>query len=454
MFRKCFIPAMAVLALTALTPIDAFAQSDKKGGDKDGEKSKQEGKSKKDEKSSKSEVRSKKDEKSSRNEVRSTRDQRSSRNEVRSTRAQRISKYSGAPARDQRTSRNDGWSASDQQSSRDKGWSTRDRQPLKNEDRIRQDQQSSKSDDQQVDTNKGRSRGQQDRNNSVQEKRNDDRDIKERLQDPLSKSKPSRSGAVRYGTSGNIAPTVKTRGTFTIPEAPRLSGSGRGEREAYREDRTRSHSDFRIGYVQYNNFWNDDWFCYPHYAFNYRPGYCYPSPFYYYSNVPGYVVSARIKIGNFSFQIFADDRYDWNRPRYRRYDDWGRNDRYDDRRYNDVDYAIDDIVTSFEEGDMWSMNDLLPRSGYVQVALEDYADYRMRSDDFYDMLSDIVEGTDTTNYRVRDVRYERDQVVIRAEHEFRDAFGRRDKKYHTIVLDEDRSGFEISYFRVDRRRNW
>lgn len=365
MLRNWFIPALAVLALTVMTPLNANAQLGKKG-DKDEENSQSQGKSEKSDSSKKDEGRSQ-------------------------------------------------------------------------------------------DSNKGRERDQQDRDrNDDKRKQDDDRNkaVKfdpSRGQSALRKQQPSRSGNVKYGTSSNLTPTVRGRSDFKIPEAPKVLNFDRGSRDAYREDRTRRHDDFRIGYVQYNNYWNDDWFYYPHYAFNYSPGRCVPSPFYYYSNVPGYVVSARIKIGNFSFQIWANDRYQWHRPTRRgRYDDWS----YDDRRYNDVDYAIDDIVTAFERGRMGYMDDLMPRGGDVQVALEDYANYRMRSDDFYDMLADIVENTDTREYRVRDVRYERGQVVVHTEHEYRDAFGRRDRKYHTIVLDETRNGFEIEYFRVDRRRNW
>lgn len=372
MFRKWFIPTLAVMALTFAAPLDAYAQLSKKGG---GEKG-------------------------------------------------------GGKSQEDKPSKPEQKGSSDQKGSKD---SSPNKGRSENQDKGKSDK----------DDEKGRS--------SNDDKRGRNFDISKAP--VFQKAQPSRSGAVRYGTSSNLTRPDERRATLTIPEAPKVLYSNRGDRDVFREDRTRAHANYRTGYVQYSTFWNDDCFYYPHYVFDYRPGYCVPSPFYYYSNVPGYVVSTRVQIGNFSFQIYANDRYNWHRPSYRNRDDWYRDNRRYDRRYNDVDYAIDDLVTAFERGRMRNLDDLMPNSGYVQVALEDYANYRMRSDDFYDMMADIVENTDTYEYDVRDVRYERGQVVIYAEHEFRDAYGRRDRKYHTIVLEENRRGYEIAYFRVDRRYN-
>lgn len=274
----------------------------------------------------------------------------------------------------------------------------------------------------------------------------------------LSKRVASRSGRVTYGSRSNVPTTSRTRTPSRIPEAPTVRGTSRLERTVNRANRVTAHLPYRTGYHHYSPFFVDNYFYYPHYAFHYSPGYCVPSPFYYYHHLPGYVSYARITLGHFSFSIFAHDHYTWHRPRYvsaRSYTySYPGQRTYDTGRYTDLDYAIDDIVRAFERGRMSYMEDLLPRDRFVQVAMEDYTEYRMRSDDFYDMMADLVEGTETRRYSIRDVRYERKQAVIYAEHEYRDPWGQTERKYHTIVLSETRSGFEIEYFKVDRQRTW
>jgi hypothetical protein len=255
-----------------------------------------------------------------------------------------------------------------------------------------------------------------------------------------------RTGGTNYGTTRNEI--RRSSAPSRIPDAPLFPrGNGR-DRDVFREDRTVVHNRYRQGYCHYSNNWVDDWFYYPHYAFDYRPGYCYPSPFYYYHHVPGYIASIRVVVGDFRFVIHARERYEWRRP----YNYGGYNTGYN--RYDRIDYSIDNLVSAFERSDMYFVENMVPRSGYVDVALEDENGYRMYSDDFFDMLRDIVEGTDTRSYRVREVRYDRGQYVVYAEHEFRDPWGRSDRKYHTIVLEPDREGYEIKYFRVDRSPSW
>lgn len=271
----------------------------------------------------------------------------------------------------------------------------------------------------------------------------------------LSKRGPSRSGRVKYDTKSNTTlSTSRTRTPVRIPNAPTVGRASGLDRAVYRENRVVANSPYRTGYHHYSPYFVDDYFYYPHYAFDYRPGYCAPSPFYYYHHLPGYVSYARITFGNFSFSIFAHNHYTWHRPIYASIYSYPGRGSYDSRRYTDLDYAVDDIVKAFERGRISYMEDLLPRDRFVQVAMEDYTEYRMRSDDFYDMMADLVEGTETRRYHIREVRYERNQAVVYAEHEYRDPWGRIERQFHTIVLSETRNGFEIEYFKVDRKRSW
>lgn len=232
-------------------------------------------------------------------------------------------------------------------------------------------------------------------------------------------------------------------------------------RDIFREDRTRRNSAHRHGYYHYSRYWLDDYFYYPYYYFDYYAGLCLPSPFYYYHHLPGYISYSRIRVGIFDFILIHDHYYNWHRPRYTNYWSWGgyrgygRNQRdYRDSRYTELDYAIDDIVTAFERGSMRTMQYLVPTRGEVYIELEDYTQYRMQAQDFYDMMADMIESTDTTRYTIEDVQYDGDQVVIYAEHEYRDPWGRRERKYHTFGLAETRNGYVIEYFGVDRDRGW
>jgi hypothetical protein len=261
------------------------------------------------------------------------------------------------------------------------------------------------------------------------------------------KTQNSRSGQTNYGTSRNQISA--TRSVVRITDAPNVHGWNKKDRDVFREDRTVVHDyRYRSGYCHYSNRWNDDWFYYSNYYFDYRPGYCFPSPFYYYPHVPGYIASIRVIFGDFRFYITARERYEYRRPYY--YGGY----QYSYNRRDLIDYQIDNLVNAFEYGQISYLDKALPRNGFVHVALEEESDYRMYSDDFYDMLADIVEGTDTRAYRIRDVRYDRNQYVVYAEHEFVDPWGNIDRKYHTIVFERDREGYEIAYFRVDRYPNW
>ena len=295
----------------------------------------------------------------------------------------------------------------------------------------------------------GSSNGSFDRSRSGSQERNDGRRTIDLRNEPFKKTAPARSGNASYGSKNNEydrsrSNTVNTR-NWSAPSV--FKHSSRINYDVRREDRTVRHSGFRSGYHHYNPWWVDDWFYYPHYAFHYNPGYCVPSPFYYYPHVPGYLASVRVITGNFVFIISARDHYNWRRPVVRYPNDpyYGGSGRYDL-----VDYQIDNIVTAFEQRQMYYLDRMIPRDGYVHVALEDTDDYRMYSSDFYDMLADIVEGTDTVSYRVTDVRYDRNQYVVYAEHAYRDPWGGVDYKTHTIVMERDREGYEIRYFRVDR----
>lgn len=229
-----------------------------------------------------------------------------------------------------------------------------------------------------------------------------------------------------------------------MPPPPVISNSAIS-REANREGGQihRNYGSYRSGYYAYNNHWRDDDFCYPYYAFSYSPR-CYPSPFYYYPQCPGYVSYVRIDLGYFSFRWTQGDVYNW-RPRSSGYD-W-----YNDRSYHNsaLDRSVQDIYDAFDRGRVDYMNDLIPSRGLVGIEVDRAAQYRISADDFYDMLRDMVETTDTITYKIKRVRLYRGGASIEAEHVFRDPWGRTERVQHFFGLRESGYGYEITNFRSE-----
>lgn len=262
----------------------------------------------------------------------------------------------------------------------------------------------------------------------------------------------SRSGRVTYGGSSNVNAGQTRGGSFNIPEAPRVGSNNAIMREANREHNgiQRVTGNYRNGYYQYNNNWRDDNFWYPHYQFGYTNN-CYPSPFYYYPNLPGYVSTVRIDLGfiKFSWSEGSTYNYRYNNSRYDDDWDWGwSNSRNNTNR--DLDNAVDDIYDSFRRGTMRNISYLIPSRGYINIELDNYIQYRIGSDDFYDLMTDLIESTYTTDYRIKRVRTYRGGASIEAEHRYRDPWGREQRTTHWYGLEEARRGYEIVAFRTGR----
>jgi hypothetical protein len=263
----------------------------------------------------------------------------------------------------------------------------------------------------------------------------------------------SRSGDVNYGTRNNGI--GQTRSPQNWEPAPAVLGSdGRIRREAWNEDRVQQNARFRTGYYAYDQRWTDDSFWYPHYGFSWGRD-CVPSPFYGYPHLPGYINTVRVTFSTGSWNWSYGERYSWS---YNRWDDdrWGNNDDWwrddDDRRGNrELDDAIDGLVDGFQRRNIRFIGNLIPTRSRVVVEYENRARYAISSDDFYDMMRDLVEGTRTRSYRIRDVRVGRSDANILAEHEYQDAWGRRQVKRHWYGLRAERRGYAIVSFRVDDR---
>ena len=255
-----------------------------------------------------------------------------------------------------------------------------------------------------------------------------------------------RSGSANYGSVNNARPTGARPDNRNF-SAPEIGKNGTIGREARRSDIIqRNDNRYRSGYNHYDHRWVDDNFCYPYYQFNYSYNSC-PSPFYYYGHLPGYITYTRIQIGGITFDFRSGSRYQWREIRY---DDWGRNDWRYQNNQNEIDLTVSDIRESFRRGSMRFMTNMISRGGRVTVELEDRGHYALSSDDFYDMMSDMIEGTYTRDYRIDDVRVNRNQLTIVAEHLYESSWGGTERAYHTYGLEKTRYGYEIVYFRTDR----
>lgn len=280
----------------------------------------------------------------------------------------------------------------------------------------------------------------------------------------LKRKSASRSGNVHYG--GSINNRGAQGGRQVIQRAPTFEELRQPTiRERVRREETSVTINYdgrlRVGYNHWNSNWRDDWFYYPHYTFSPVSSSCVVSPWYYYSYVPGYISVSRIFYAQ-PWNMFVGDPYRWSRPsRYDRYDRSDRYDRYDDRyndryssRQSELDYAIEDIVRAFEEGDRRSIDRLIPRNGGVTVSVDGRITYGLNVDDFYDMLMDATESARTSAYEIESVQTNRDEAEVVARHDYRDTWGQRSTVYHRYRLQEERGRMVIRYFATSTNPHW
>ncbi|MEQ1823139.1 MAG: hypothetical protein ABL949_11560, partial [Fimbriimonadaceae bacterium] len=232
-------------------------------------------------------------------------------------------------------------------------------------------------------------------------------------------------------------------GQVNRQESTRPGDWNRGNNNNY------GYGGFRSGYCQYDNRWNDSYFAYPYYSFNLNPDRCTVSPWYYYSNLPGYVLLSRIIfINDFrGCNWGSGDLYNWN--------NWNGNGSYGGSRYRDeVDETILDIQRSFERQDRRALDRLIGRNR-VNVYLDGSYAYSLNSNDFYDLMMDNIYGTRTERYEISRVYKNRNGIEVRAKHHFEDAFGRLQCVNHTYQLEEGgRGGYTITDFSSGTRSNW
>ncbi len=245
---------------------------------------------------------------------------------------------------------------------------------------------------------------------------------------------------------------------------PRANQNGSIRDQARNEDRAYANH-YRDSYYQYNHGWRDRDFWYPHYCFSYAQN-TVVSPWYYYSNLPGYISVNRIQwwdnsiIVNGWLQIrlddrYRNDRYEWDDRDYRddryRWDD--RDDRGDYRQTGEVYRAIGDLERAFLYGDVRSIGEMIPRRQWVYIHNRDYRGYRIRSEDYYDLMADLVLHTRTRDFRVTRAETSGRYLRLTTQHVYSDAWNRTQNVYMRFTLTQSRNGrYEISEFETNNRR--
>lgn len=240
----------------------------------------------------------------------------------------------------------------------------------------------------------------------------------------------SRSGQVRYGTTNNQR--VDRQQPIVIESLP---NRGTAAYQARREENIRPVERYRSGYYHYRNDWRDDNFSYPYYQFRYNDR-CAISPWYYYPSLPAYVDYSRVdfRIGSFSFSFGS------SRP-------WTYRDRYDTRSDSyELDNTVRDLVRVYERHDLRALGRLVPDRARVVIKTDCDRPYSISGNDFYDMITDAIESTRTTDYQILEVRDGRGCAQVTAKHCFTDAWGRRSFVYHRYSLEFDRYNFVIAEF--------
>jgi hypothetical protein len=248
-----------------------------------------------------------------------------------------------------------------------------------------------------------------------------------------------RSGRAEYGTVSNQTIQGRRTAPVQIGRAPVDILTGTMAGRVLREDNVRVNVNLgglRIGYYQYDYWWRDDHFAYPHYMFTPVLGRCFISPWYYYPHLPAYLSPARIIVINVNPWSMRGHHYRWNRPtRY--------SGVYD---HNELDWAINDLVQAFESRDERALGRIVPRRGRVDIFVDNHYSYTVNSDDFYDLLADAVYSTRTRRYEIVQVRQGYDESIIVARHHYNDPWGRAQSVYHTYQLVPERGQWVIAQF--------
>lgn len=293
----------------------------------------------------------------------------------------------------------------------------------------------------------------------------------------LLNKKPSQSGRVEYNSQNNGFTSRNSQAPrFNIETIPGNFNRNDMLNRVIRQDRItfawpgcNGWNDWRVGYWQYDQRWNDNFFWYPNYVFNPFGQNCVISPWYYYPTLPGYIGWNRINNWGCQPSVFVGVTYNWNNngwnngwnSGWNNGGGWNNNNggwnngggNWDNRdRWNSLDDTLDDLQAGFLDGDRRAIGRLIPRRGSVNIFIEGRYGYSLNTEDFYDLVMDNIQTTRTNRYEIERVWRNNDGARVVARHEFVDPSGRRQTVWHSWVFGLDRRDLVVREFSVANRR--
>jgi len=268
--------------------------------------------------------------------------------------------------------------------------------------------------------------------------------------------KNSHSGTDHYGGSNNVLSSGKlSRPSFGnhVPANLRSGHEGhdfdKGNLIHRKDHPVLISGGYRVGYYFYTPLWCDDYFWYPFYIFDPWGGPCFVSPWYYYPCLPPYVAWNRCHVYNLPpWSEWYGDVYDY-RPSYYGgdYGVWSRGHR------SEIDYAVDDIVASFERDDKQAAGRLISTDLDVAIYIDGKYSYTVNAKDFYDMFLDATQNTKTRKYEITRVETGHDEagrdiVRVNARHDYEDPWGQVTTVDHFYELRYEGRNLVIDKFGV------
>ncbi len=179
----------------------------------------------------------------------------------------------------------------------------------------------------------------------------------------------------------------------------------------------------RQGYCQYVQDWRDTHFYYPRYAYVPGPRIHY-SPWYYYSNLPAYVTYEVIIVHeNYEPPVVESTWVD-----------------YPETTRRPVDNLKRDLIDAFLDFKPEFISDHVQAGKEIAILMDGEYQYSLKAEDFQQMATDLIKGTNTTDYRVDKVRQSGRNINIRTTHEFTDASGQAQSVRHEYVFQQDLNG--------------
>lgn len=250
----------------------------------------------------------------------------------------------------------------------------------------------------------------------------------------------------------NSMPTTnKLPDGFRLPDDPRreyrkdYEDVGNIWRQRY--NRRNYHEDNR-NKTNVNIFINN--FNYPHYCYDYRPLYSYPSMYcYYYDYYPPYIYGSRI----FFFEPFSRIRNFSEITIFMNYTD---NFYYTDPFRISLNTTLRDIERAWMEKDIDRFSQYIQPRSYIAIFMKGNYNYSLDWLDYMDMTRDAMINIDTRGFRFDKVvrRQQTGEVVAYAIHKFYDYNNSIETMYLSYTFERIDGNWYITETGTSTYKNW